>query len=184
MRIFEPYPKVAREGETNEAPDMSAREKGNAREPIARYHEKRFDGERRFELFDDSVRIVGKTWSGQESEHTIALGMLSPTTDSAHARGSDFTAGLWMCLIAILLLESGLLSIFSYFGGLSLCMAIAGALMMMATWRKTRWIMFNFRSGGVAVAIAQNGSDASRFDDFIEAMVERIEAESAATTAV
>lgn len=145
-------------------------------ESIARYREKRFDGQRTFELFEDRVVVVAKTWSGDESEQSVALVDLMRVPDRARARDRSFATGIWMCLVGTVLLQSGLLSIHDYLGGLTLCVSIGGGLMAIATWRRIRWVMFGHRNGGHALTIAAIGPDASSFEDFVERVIAGINA--------
>lgn len=145
-------------------------------ESIARYREKRFDGQRTFELFEDRVVVVAKAWSGDESEQSVALADLLPVPDRARVRDRSFATGIWICLVGAVLLQSGLLSIHDYLGGLTLCVSIGGALMAIATWRRIPWVMFAHRNGGHALAMAAVGPDASAFEDFVARVIAGIKA--------
>ena len=75
-------------------------------EPIATYEEQRFDGKRRFELFEDRVVVSGKTTFTSEFESVVPLTTLRPEFTRMRLRNLYFymgiflTAGAWL-LVAV-----------------------------------------------------------------------------------
>lgn len=150
-------------------------------QPIASYQERRFDGQRNFELFHEHLTIKGKEAFGAEFETTIPLNTLSPIVSHLRTRDRGFWSGLAMILIAISLLQSGALTITSYWGGLTAVMVVAGALLSIATARKIEWIQISSHAGLVSVNIARVGPDKSKFDQFFSSLLEQIEASATHT---
>jgi hypothetical protein len=145
-------------------------------QPIASYQERRFDGQRSFELFHEHITIKGKQSFGAEFETTIPLNTLSPTVSHLRTRDRGFWSGIVMILIAISLLQSGALAITSYWGGLTAVMVVAGALLSIATARKIEWVQISSRAGLVSVNIARVGPDKITFDKFVSSLLEQIKA--------
>jgi hypothetical protein len=143
-------------------------------QPIASYQERRFDGQRNFELFAEHLTVKGRQTFGAEFETTIPLYTLSPALSHLRTRDRGFWSGIVMILIAISLLQSGALLITSYWGGLAAVMVVAGALLSIATARKVEWVQISSRAGFLSVTIARAGPDKSTFDKFINSLLEQI----------
>ena len=145
-------------------------------QPISSYRERRFDGQRNFELFHEHISINGKQSLGAEFETIIPLNTLSPIISHIRSRGRGFWSGIVMVLIAISLLQSGALAITSYWGGLTAVMVVAGALLSITTARKIEWVQISSRAGLVSVTIARVGPDKSTLDEFVSSLLEQIKA--------
>ena len=143
---------------------------------IASYQERRFDGQRDFVLFDEHLVIKGKQTFGAEFETTIPLSTLTPTISHLRTRDRGFWSGLVMILIAVSLLQSGALSINSYWGGLTAVMVVAGALLSITTARKIEWVQIISHAGLISINIARAGPDKENFDKFVDSLLEHIKA--------
>lgn len=143
-------------------------------EPIARYREKRFEGRRDFQLFDDRVVIVAKDYMGAESEVSVMLNTLVPVPNRARVRGSEFSWGVIMVVISFALLQSGTVDLFSYWGGMAASMGVSGALIVLVTFRKIEWILLNSAIGIHSLSIAKSGPDEASFDAFVERLLAQV----------
>ena len=138
------------------------------------YSERRFEGHRDFELQADRVLVRGKEFLAGEFEQIVLLDTLRPEINRMWARPRGFTSGITL-LIACLGIKQGFgLSVFSYWGGLAVVLAVGGALLALITSRKIGWVVFKSRAGVDALTIARSGPDKEQFDAFVEAIVREI----------
>lgn len=143
-------------------------------EVIARYKEQRFDGMRTFELFLDRVVVRGKHSLGSEFETTLMLATLQPTVSTVRTRTKGFGQGIAGALVAIVLLQGGLVTPQSYWGELDIGMIISGALLALATARKVTWAQFHSRAGVIALTVARAGKQEAGFEPFVQALLGQI----------
>ncbi len=147
-------------------------------QPVATYRERRFDGKRTFELFDDRVRIVGSTQLSSEFDFAVQLSSLNPEPMRMRFRNKGFWAGTWMLLGSIIgctVLLSGMQA--SYASAAFVLVAVIGAsgfALMLATARKVEFVGFQNSAGLRVLDIARSGPDAGRLDSFIELVVTHI----------
>lgn len=141
---------------------------------IARYREKRFDGQRDFRLFDDRIVVAAKDYLGSESENSVMLNTLVPVLGRGRGRSSGFSSGILMAAVAFGLLQSGTLDLFSHWGGLTFCVGIGGALMSIVTARKIEWVYLSSEAGIISVSIAKCGPDKASFDAFVERLLAQV----------
>lgn len=143
-------------------------------EPIARYSERRFEGRRDFQLFEDRILIIGKESMGNESEFSIMLDSLVPVLSRGRARSSAFSWAVMMVFIPLGLLQSGTLDLYSYWGGIAFSIGVAGVLVGIVTFRKIEWISLNSTVGIISVAIVKAGPDVASFDAFVERLLAQV----------
>ena len=145
-------------------------------QPVATYHEKRFDGQRTFVLFPDRLSITGKQSLGGEFETQVLLATLIPIVNRSRARDPGFIAGIIMVICAGGLHQGGVVDLFSYWGGLVAVLGFGGALMSIVTARKVEWAQFMSTAGTIAVSVAHTGPEKDRFEPFVTAVLHRIQA--------
>lgn len=143
-------------------------------EPIARYREKRFDGRREFQLFEDRVLVTSKEYMGGESTVPVLLNTLVPVLSRYRARDAQFQVGLVTSVVVFGLLSSGTLDLFSHVGGLSACIGIGCALMSIVTARKIEWVSLNSEAGFLSLSIGKVGPDKASFDAFVECLLAQV----------
>jgi hypothetical protein len=139
------------------------------------YFERRFDGHRAFELQSDRVLVKGREFLGAEFEQTIMLDMLRPEVNHARTRTRGFGEGITIVIAALGIKQGFGLSVFSYWGGLAIVLAVGGALLTLATSRKINWVVFKSRAGVDALTIARSGPDKEQFDAFVQKIVTQID---------
>ena len=146
----------------------------------ASYHERRFDGERRFELRNDHLAISGNASLGARFEQTVPLATLVLPPDKQWSRPAGFNAGIWMTLIfsSIPLGFGTMLN--TYWLGLSWVLAIGGGLLAIATARRVEWVTFRNQTGVPLLSVARSRKNPQEFDQFIEALCAAIAAQRAA----
>ncbi len=145
-------------------------------EPIARYSERRFEGRRDFQLFEDRIVVIAKNYMGGESESSIMLNTLVPVLSHGRARGSEFSWAVVMVVVSVALLQSGTVDLFSYWGGMAFSLGIGGALMGIVTFRKIEWVSLNSSVGILSLSIVKSGPDVASFDAFIERLLAQVTA--------
>ena len=144
----------------------------NEIDPIATYRDQRFDGKRVFELFADRIRIQGSTQFASEFDYSIPLATLNPIPMRMRVRNKNFSAGLWMLLIAVVV-DVVLVSSFhippeSASVVLIGCIGMGGFVLMLATARKVEFMAFSSTAGIHVLDLARSGPDARNLDSFIE----------------
>lgn len=143
---------------------------------IATYQEKRMDGYRVFELYSDRVVVKGAQYIGGKFETTVMLQALEPTPSKLVSRNRAFFQGIVMALVATTLIQSNLLPVTSYWGGLALVLGIGGVLMSLTTLRPIEWANFCTSAGISVVSIARAGPDAKRFQEFVDLFSKQVSA--------
>ena len=141
---------------------------------LTTYEEKRFDGHRTFELFEDRIVVEGKKSLGAEFEYTVMLKTLEPQLSKVRRRNRGFGQGISMALISIALLQSGAGAPLSYWGGLTIVMTIGGVLLTLSTVRKVEWACFKTKAGVLALSIARAGKQEASYEPFVKALVAQI----------
>ena len=141
---------------------------------IASYAEQRFDGRRNFDLLPDRVVINGKQSLGSVFESVVMLDTLQPVVSTVRARPKGFGQGIAMLLASIVLIQSGLISATSYWGGLVIILGIAGFLLSVSTARRVQWARINTKAGVLALTIARVGSQKADFELFVQHVVTQI----------
>lgn len=141
---------------------------------LATYDEKRFDGYRSFELLEDRIVVKGKASLGAEFEATVMLNTLQSHPSIVRSRNTGFLQGVGMTLITVILLQSGVISPLSYWGGLLIVFAIAGILLTLATLRKIEWAYFNSKAGVLALTIARVGKQTASYESFVKTLTVQI----------
>lgn len=143
-------------------------------EPIARYSERRFEGRRDFQLFEDRVLVIAKDSMGNESESSVMLDSLVPVLSRGRARSSAFSWAVMMVFIPLGLLQSGTLDLYSYWGGMAFSICVAGVLVGIVTFRKIEWISLNSTVGILSLSIVKSGPDVASFDAFVERLLAQV----------
>ena len=146
-------------------------------DPIATYTGKWLDGSYRFDLFTDSLRIVGTTFLRSEDDMTIALNTLQLRVDRLRIRSGIFAAGLWMIVVSMtaytVALEATKLDPFGLAAGLLGAPAIGGLVMTLAAARKIEIARFVTDAGVVAFGIPRT-KKADTFDEFVNQILTQI----------
>jgi hypothetical protein len=143
--------------------------------PITSYSEERFDGHRVFQLLPDRVIVSGKQSLGGEFEQIIMLETLQPNVNKFRARPQGFWSGIFMAIIALVLIQGVGLHFTSYWGSLVIVLGIGGLLLSLATSRKVEWVIFKSFSGADALAIAQVGKDRNNFESFVQSTLKQLQ---------
>lgn len=149
-------------------------------EPIATYEEARFELRRRFELFADRIRVVGKTLTGRFDE-SVPLAILHPHPNRAWVRGLLFRIGLWVVFILFCWirpfiaisgtksLTNGLLPII--FGAV----ALVGLLLLLVNARAAEFVRFRTDSGPITLDLGRVGPQVQEFDGFVDLLMQQIQ---------
>ena len=138
-------------------------------EPVATYREKRFDGQRRFELFADRVLVRGNVSLKSEFETAVPLRSLAPHVTRPRLRNPAFWGGLWTLLGSVFLC-----AVLVGFNAPDFPLVLAGtgvlsgSALMLATARKVEFASFSSGAGVRVLDVARSGPDARRFDAFVE----------------
>lgn len=145
---------------------------------LASYDAVFFEGRYHYELFADSVHVVGKAFLQGDVDITMPLGNLQPRVDRLWVRSRAFFGGLWFCVAGIvgysILIEglklpwSGLPAI------LAMCLLVAGLGLCLATLRKTHFAQFVGDSGTPLLLIARTRGRDAEFERFVEALLQQI----------
>jgi hypothetical protein len=143
---------------------------------IDTYHEVRFDGCRNYELYADRVVVKGKQSLGQEFESVVMLSTLQPIVSKVRARSKGFGQGIAMALVAGVLVQSGLVSPVSYWGGFVIVLGISGVLLTLATAKKVEWAYINTKAGVLALTIARSGKEKTKFESFVQSLIKQVQA--------
>jgi hypothetical protein len=148
----------------------------NADVSIARYEEKRFDGKRLFDLRHDHLAIAGSTSLGPRFESKVPLNALISEPDKMWTRPRGFWQGI-VLLVGCVTVSMGFEPVLSsWWEGLFVCLAAAGALLSLATWRRVEWVVFRNLAGTPTVNIARSAGKDEKFDQFVQALRVAIDA--------
>jgi hypothetical protein len=149
-------------------------------EAIATYEGVWFEGRYTYELFPDSLRVVGTTFLRSNSDLTVRLAHLQLKVDRFWVRSRGFDTGLGMFtlgLIVYVILVSGFqMKPTNIAPGLAGIMAISGLIMSIATVRKTEFAVFVSEAGYPAVGIPRSSRDRGHFQEFVERVLEQVRA--------
>jgi hypothetical protein len=148
-------------------------------EPVARYSERRIDGRRQFSLYPQEIVIVGKQLFGAHYEFKIPLKSLDPTISRIYTRSTFFLAGLGFGLgsffIFGILWISFLHAVWSFWmNWVILAVGIIGSALACLTFKKVEFAQFRSQAGVRILDMARSGPEASKFDEFLKTLVERI----------
>jgi hypothetical protein len=147
--------------------------------PIATYRERRLEGNRLFELYEDRVIVRGKLYLSTDFETPVLLKNLSPVTGRMKSR----TAGAWVSGFVALVSVAVLLWIFDHFLGYLdeplLVGGLAGVLAILLTLfvfiRKIEFINFISDDGAIRLNIGRSGPDKEMFQEFVGLVIQQIE---------
>lgn len=148
-------------------------------EPDATYQEGRFGLHRRFELFPDRVRVVGRGTNVGRFDETIPLGILQPEPSRVWVRGLLFGYGKLVLLSAAcagvtLVATRGLDRAGTEWTYSVLAVVAATGLLLVAVgMRQVEFARFRTDAGVFALDVGRVGPDAA-FDEFTELLVARI----------
>jgi hypothetical protein len=145
-------------------------------EPIAIYRESSFERRCRFDLHEDSIRVVGTTFTGK-FETTIPLTRLHPQ----FARQWQYPGLIWsgfflfiigcVWLLVILITHDG--SLAPPAGPIG-CITGVGLAMILFNLRKTEFVVFSSDAGVPSLAIGRIGKENATFDAFVTRLVGQI----------
>jgi hypothetical protein len=135
------------------------------------------EGSYRFDLFPDSLRVVGSLFLRADEDATIALGGLQVRSDRLRVRSGLFGAGLWMmlgamigCPVAVATLN---LNHFGFVAALLASPGLGGVALTLTALRKTEFARLVTDAGVAAVVIPRTRA-ADGFDEFVDLILARI----------
>jgi hypothetical protein len=147
---------------------------------LAQYSERRHEGRRDFALYSDRIEIRGKEYLGAEYEMTIVLKTLTPEIDRWRGRNKSCTAGFWLffgsVIVAFILMRGFDHPAIGGATGPLWALALCGAFMLLATWRRETYAIFKADSGVAALSIAKEGRQREQFEDFVSLVQRQIRA--------
>jgi len=142
-------------------------------EPVATYKGTWLEGSYRFDLFPDTLRVVGSNFLRSDSDVSVALAGLQVRVDWLRVRSSLFGAGLclfWVTLIGCPVAVAALqLDPLGLAAGLLASPGLAGLAMTLAAVRKTEFARFVSDAGVDAVVVPR-----TRAGDGFEAFIDRV----------
>lgn len=146
--------------------------------PLATYVEKRFEGERTVELFEDRIAVRGKEYLGAEFEISVPIDTLSPHFVRLRFRSKTYNHSQWIFMIsfvAVTMLTSyWKMSLWSELPMLGVVLGGTGLALGIATRKRIEWIQFRTIAGVDSIAFAKAGKDAESFEAFAQRIVEQI----------
>ena len=138
------------------------------------YRERRFDGKRDFELFEDRLEVVGGASLGSKFELNVPLATLSSEIDRYWSRPPGFWSGVLMALIFFVGPQCFGDSIAPSLLGLLTVFAIGGVLLAVVTRNRVEWAAFKNHAGATGIDIAKIGPDAPEFENFVRSISQAI----------
>ena len=145
--------------------------------PVATYCGVWLEGSYRFDLFPDSLHVVGSLFLRADEDATISLGGLQVRSDRLRVRSGLFGAGLWMMLGAIIVcpvvVSSLHLDHFGFVAALLASPGLGGLGLALAAVRKTEFARLVTDAGVAAVLIPRTRS-ADEFDAFVDRILAHI----------
>jgi len=147
--------------------------------PLATYRERRPEGRRFFELFDDTIVVRGKNYLEHEFETPIALHTLT----SAHGWIKTRSAGFWVTLPVAFLISVVLTAFVGNFLqdteylliGIVAAAIVALLLTLFLLFRKIEFATFQNGQGQTVLTIGRAGPDKVQFDEFVKLLAKQIE---------
>lgn len=146
--------------------------------PVATYHERRFEGKRRFQLFEDTIVVDGKDYFSNEFETTISLHAIDPN----HGWLKTRTAGFWVtapltalisiplyCLACALFDDSKYMLMSFIAAGLLAIYLTLGVII-----RKIEFSSFQNEQGVIVLTIGRVGPDKKQYDEFVKLLTHQI----------
>lgn len=146
--------------------------------PLESYNEVHPNHRRSFELFEDRIEIHTKDVRG-EGHYIVLLKGVRAYPDQLYVRPRGFGFGAALLLLGIHCLIFGKsLSKFAEFE-IVICSSVAllfvGGVIAWKTFPKVEFKSFVTNEGAGAFDVARCGPECQRFDDFVKAIVSRIE---------
>ena len=149
-------------------------------EPLATYSEKRFEGCRKYELFEDKIRVKGNVSTRSDFEVALDLKDINPEYSIVRLRSTFWVPGLCIIIIstiiAVILSKVYRMTVEDFWMGLTLVMPVAGIILILATFKKVEFYSFRNSSGLTVMDIARSGNEKDKFDGFIEKLIDCIKA--------
>lgn len=149
-------------------------------EPIATYSEKRFEGSRKFELFEDKICIQGKICTKGDFELALDLKDLNPEYSIFRFRPKFWLSGVWIIIIpifiAVFLSKAYKMTVEDFPMVLALIMPVVGIVLILATFKKVEFYSFRNSSEVTVLDIARSGKEVDKFDGFVEKLIDCIKA--------
>ena len=146
---------------------------------LATYRERRPEGWRLFELFEDTIIVRGKNYLEHEFKTPIALHTLDPAHGWIKAR----SAGFWITLPVSFLISVILTALVGNFlqGTEYLLIGIVSAglaalfLTLFLFFRKIEFSTFQNCHGQTVLTVGRAGPDKAQFDEFVKLLAQQIE---------
>jgi hypothetical protein len=146
---------------------------------LATYRERRLEGQRHFELFEDTIVVRGKDYFANEFETTISLRALDPALGWVRTR----TAGFWITTPLALLISIPLYCLVCTFLDnteyLLLGFVGAGLLAIFLTLgvfiRKIEFSNFQNEQGITVLTVGRAGPDKEQYHGFVRLLTQQIE---------
>jgi hypothetical protein len=150
-------------------------------EPIAIYQVKRLLEDRRYELFEDSIRIVGSA-NYVDYDGRIPIARLDTQFLRVRTYSALFHIGYWVVVVAAMALMAFSTYVEMYDNQISLVRPIGwiggfgGIGLVLALWnyRKIESVVFRSDAGNIVLSFSRNGKKKEDFDRFLTVFVEQI----------
>ena len=147
--------------------------------PLATYRERRPEGRRLFELFEDAIIVRGKNYLEHEFETPIAL----HTLVSAHGWIKTRSAGFWVTLPVAFLISVVLTAVVGSFLqdteylliGIVSAGLVALFLTLFLLFRKIEFATFQNGQGQTVLTVGCAGPDKAQFAEFVKLLAQQIE---------
>lgn len=153
---------------------------GNAptKKPLSTYHEGRLEGNRHFELFDDSIVVRGENYITNEFETRVSLLTLNPHFGWIKTR----SAGFWLTVVVatgtMLLLSMPVMFLLRDTDYLLLGAVLAAVATLLLTLGvfvpKIEFANFQNNQGIRILNIGRAGPDKARYEEFVKLVAEQI----------
>jgi hypothetical protein len=145
---------------------------------LATYREVRHDTKLVYELYEDSISIVGTKTFETDFETTIPLVRIYPAVSRLRQRHRTFWAGAWVAVIGFIVYGM-LIHSFGYdpiAEGPGICFGIGvmGIAMSLATLKKVEFARFDSDAGVAILDIARSGPDSEHFVAFVNQVLEQV----------
>lgn len=149
--------------------------------PIAVYEARFPMFRRRFELYDDSIRVAGSNGT-TDFESTLPLDRIDCQFERLWIHGLLFRVGYWVVVLAVLLLfgvvtfvmlQDHPVSLMKAYGVVG-TLGTVGLILALANSRKIEHVRFRTDAGIPVLTIPRDRAGSQEFDRFLRLLVERI----------
>ncbi|HEV2331363.1 MAG TPA: hypothetical protein VGY56_21485 [Verrucomicrobiae bacterium] len=154
---------------------------------IATYSERRIDGRRQFSIYPHEIVIVGRARFGAHFEVRLPLKTIDSTVSRLFIRSTLFLAGMCMAVgcafICIILASLSPAVSWSYWlVWVIIAFGIVGFVLAGLSFKKIEFAQFRSQAGVRVLDIARSGPEHHKFDEFVQTLIQQIQAAKTATT--